>query len=1026
MGKASLSGRRFGPFELNPSTGELRKNGIRIKFPNQAFQLLSLLTDRAGELVTREEIRVALWPNETVVEWEHSINTAMKRIRAALGDSTSKPVYVETLRGRGYRFVGLVEACELPPSAIAPQLQRRNRPPAPMLVDQAIAGREVSHYRVLEMIGKGGMGIVYKAEDLRLGRQVALKFLPLERVADPVALARLEREARTASILNHPNICTIYDVELKISGAFIAMELLEGGTLSERLDGTKTPFSTSELLDFAIKVANALEAAHERNIIHRDIKPANIFLTKGGEPKVLDFGLSKPAPRWLSNSGLTAGASKRGASLCSAGEDLTASGATPGTTAYMSPEQTRGEELDARTDLYSFGALLYEVATGRQAFRNYSSLLPPTDAARHPQKLWEILARLLEPDRELRYQTAGDVASELRRLKRDISAVSGSRPTAEVEDVPPLPENKLFRWIVLASLAAVSALALTLLGWRVFGPARPPAALPLPEILTSDTGNQIAGDFSPDGKRVVYCWNGFDESNYDLYALTIRGGGPPQRLTSDIDAEYSPAWSPDGKSIAFLKGPAAGVAALMLMSASGGPARKLCDTSMSVAPFYRRIEWSPDSRWIVMEGEPSADQDYALAAVSVSNGERHKLTFPEPSQGDLQPAFAPDGQTLAFVKDVGNGVSRLFLLPVSAEMAPRGAPRPLRFPGFEKFNITSPRWISGRELIFTSNRGGSGRLWRAPVDGASEPVILSSMGENISFPAVSRDGKRLLFSRNWVDANIWLVPADPLAVNPPRLLAATPTDSIPDFSLDGAEIAFNSERSGSTEIWLADRNGASPRQLTHYGGPVTGSARWSPDGKWIAYDSRAEGQPDIYVIPSAGGTAQRLTKDPAADIMPFWSPNGRWIYFCSGRSGVRQVWRIPPQGGLAEQITKTGGCAPHITPDGNTIYYMKQSGPIASVWMAPADGGEEMLVLNNVLDRCLALSRDRLYYVAQSSDQAHPSLRYMDLRTHKVDTVRIIPGHVSPSITVSPDGTSVLYRQVDRQGSNLMLVDTFH
>lgn len=465
----------------------------------------------------------------------------------------------------------------------------------------------------------------------------------------------------------------------------------------------------------------------------------------------------------------------------------------------------------------------------------------------------------------------------------------------------------------------------------------------------------------------------------------------------------------------------------MLMPASGGPARKLCDTSMRVAPQYRRIDWSPDSRWIVMEGEPSGDQDYALTAVSVPAGERQKLTFPGPNQGDLQPAVSPDGKMLAFIKDVGNGVALPFLLPISSAMMARGSPQPLRLRNLQKFGVSMPRWLPGsRELIVASNRGGPGRLWRTSVDGSSEPLLLASLGDRISFPAVSRDGKRLLFSRYSEDANIWSAPVDAKAAAPPKLVAATPSDSVPDFSPDGSAITFDSDRSGTREIWVSDRNGGSPRQLTNYGGPVTGSARWSPDGKSIAYDSRVEGQPDIYVIPSAGGAAQRLTKDPAAEIMPFWSPNGGWIYFCSARSGTRQIWRIPSHGGMEEQITKTGGCAPRVTPDGSTIYYMKRSGPIASIWKVPADGGDETLVLNNVIDRCFAVSRGRLYHVARLPDEPHVSLRYLDLTTNKVTIVRTLVGHVSPTIAVSPEGTSVLYRQVDRQGSNLMLVDNFH
>jgi eukaryotic-like serine/threonine-protein kinase len=347
---------RFGPFEANTYTGELHKHGTRIKIAPQAFQILALLAGRPGELITREEIQRVVWPNETVVEFDHSINTAVKRIREALNDSRSEPRYLETLPRRGYRFIAAVERVPIAAAPTRPQTQ------APTRESDPAAGQTISHYRVLEQLGRGGMGVVYKAEDTRLGRLVALKFLTGEPEPDPQALERFHCEARMASSLNHPNVCTVYDLELNGSGGFIAMELLTGETLRERLS---RPLLTGLVLDIAIQVAKALEAAHERGIIHRDIKPANIFITERGEVKVLDFGVAKPV--WPRHGDL----------------DLTRTGGSPGTAAYMSPEQARGEELDGRSDLYSFGVVLREMAVGQD----------------RPQKLSEIVTRLLHHER---------------------------------------------------------------------------------------------------------------------------------------------------------------------------------------------------------------------------------------------------------------------------------------------------------------------------------------------------------------------------------------------------------------------------------------------------------------------------------------------------------------------------------------------------------------------------------------------------------------------------------------------------
>ncbi len=500
---------RFGAFEVDLKAGELYsatatadRSVSRIVLSQQPFRLLRMLIESEGALVTREEIQKKFWPNDTVVEFDHSINVAIGKLRRALGDSADAPQYIATLPSRGYRLMVPVErrsVAEDFPGVAAAQgagdvgAAVRLQPTRAVLI-----GQTVSHYRVLDIIGGGGMGVVYRAEDLKLGRRVAMKFLPEEMATDVPALQRFEREARTASSLNHPNICTIYEFGEHQGHPFLVMELLQGETLRDRLAaaGAKAlPFE--ELLDVALQITDGLQAAHEQGIVHRDIKPANIFLTNKGVCKILDFGLAK-----LEFSHTEAekheghcGQNPTRSAAASFETSFSRTGSAMGTAGYMSPEQVRGEKLDARSDLFSFGLVLYEMATGRRAFngetvelvhdaiinqvqapvRELNSTLPP--------ELEQITNSALEKDRERRYQHASDIRTDLQQLKRDetglltaASAISsrgavtasasgggwGERPGKAKAIEAPYAETKPFkkRWpIIAAALIVVAAVA---------------------------------------------------------------------------------------------------------------------------------------------------------------------------------------------------------------------------------------------------------------------------------------------------------------------------------------------------------------------------------------------------------------------------------------------------------------------------------------------------------------------------------------------------------------------------------------
>jgi eukaryotic-like serine/threonine-protein kinase len=464
---------RFGVFELDLRSGELRPavagNGMRtIVLQEQPFQILRLLIERDGEVATREEIRKNLWPNDTAVDFNHSINVAIATLRRALRDSTEEPQYIATVARRGYRFLAPTEwvRTEEEPSVVeANPSDNGERPEAAGLI-----GKKILHYRVLEVIGGGGMGMVYKAEDLKLGRRVALKFLPEELTGDPLSLRRFEREAQTASSLNHANICTIHAIEEYEGQPFIAMELLEGETLRDRLAASETnSLSFPTLLDIAAQICNGLAAAHGKGIVHRDIKPANIFLTRQGPVKILDFGLAKLAatddhgeekdkgPTRPTASSAGSSGQKSSAAIQEADASLTRTGMAIGTAGYMSPEQIRKERLDARTDLFSFGLVLYEMAIGQRPFTGqtaeavHHAILHDAPAAAHdvnpaiPPRLEAVIAKALEKDRTQRYQSAAAMGQDLQELQ-------GKKRR-------PLPD--LWKWLV----ATVLLLAVAAGGW---------------------------------------------------------------------------------------------------------------------------------------------------------------------------------------------------------------------------------------------------------------------------------------------------------------------------------------------------------------------------------------------------------------------------------------------------------------------------------------------------------------------------------------------------------------------------------
>jgi eukaryotic-like serine/threonine-protein kinase len=866
-------------------------------------------------------------------------------------------------------------------------------------------GQIISHYRVVDKLGEGGMGVVYKALDTRLDRMVALKVLPPERVADADRKRRFVREAKAASALNHPNIITIYDIDSANGIDFIVMEFIPGRTFDRLIP--RHGLRLNETLKYSVQIADALAAAHQAGIVHRDLKPGNVMVTEQGLVKVLDFWLAK-----LTEPTGT-GEDEATRSL----KPTTEEGSIVGTVSYMSPEQAEGKKIDARSDIFSFGALLYEMVTGRRAFQGNSPIAILSAILREepkaagqvveglPRELERVIGRCLRKSPERRFQAMPDLKVALEELKEESDSGTLGAVTA-----PRRPKRRRVAWSIalLVVVGVVGAL------WfdRSTVKAPEPALTAIP--LTTYPGLQDEPDFSPDGNQVVFSWDGENQDNRDIYVKLIGTGGPPLRLTTDPADDYGPRWSPDGRFIAFLRDLAPGKAALLLIPALGGPERRIAEVVTMHAPLSLpgpHLAWSPDGKSLVISTRESATGPCALFLLSIESGEREQLTSP-PAQslGDSTPAFSPDGQTLAFTRSMDFKLSDLYFLASSHRSVPAGGEKRLTF---ENRGAEHPAWTTdGREIVFSAQL----ELWRinVPRSGGKTPEAqqLSSLGDNLSAPSISHSGRRLTYTHLLFHSSIWRLAAPILAVNPgadrdkiPKsvnrpapFLSSTRSDSEPQFSPDGRKIAFASDRSGNVEIWVSDSDGSNSSQLTSFGGPDVTTPHWSPDAGRIAFDSNAAGQYDIWTISANGGKPQRMTTDPANDGNPSWSRDGRWIYFDSARTGEQQLWKIPASGGEAIQVTRDGGFAPLESPDGKFVFYLKSSLADGSLWRVPVAGGQASKILEGVSSyHNLALVDSGLFFVPTRATAAGSSLQFRaSLRTRSSRS----PDSKSPSIAM--------------------------
>ncbi|MBI4454402.1 MAG: PD40 domain-containing protein [Acidobacteria bacterium] len=737
-------------------------------------------------------------------------------------------------------------------------------------------GKTISHYRILEQLGSGGMGVVYKAEDLRLGRRVALKFLPEGFSEDLLLLERFRREARAASALNHPNICAIYDIDEYEGRPFLVMELLEGNTLRQRIGGR--PLKTEKLLDLGIQIADALQTAHSKGIVHRDIKSLNIFVAQRGQAKILDFGLAKltpdPASRDVHASTLP--------TVQVSTELLTSPGTALGTVEYMSPEQALGEELDARTDLFSFGVMLYEMATGTLPFRGntspavFDAILHkiPTPLTRLnpelPDELEHIINKALEKDRKLRYQSAAEIQTDLARLRRD--SESGSSSTFAPSAFRALP-----RYRVAVSLALGAVLLAAILWVLLPRTDRESSEVRLSlkkaafTQLTTQPGEELFPSLAPDGKSVAYASR--ISGNWDIYLLRF-GGENAMNLTRDSTADDTqPAFSPDGEHIVF-RSEREG-AGIFVMGATGESVKRLAD-------FGFNPVWSADSKQVLFATESvtsnpnNRGSGSRLWAVNVATGEKRQIAKVDA----VQPHWSPQGYRIAYwtIEGPDHPSGQRDIWTMKAD-------------GSDLIAVTNdpavdwnPVWgPDGRHLYFSSDRGGSMNLWRVPIDeksgkvaGEPEPVTTggSAFRQHVS---TSRDGRRMVYVEQTVTANLQKVAFDPT----------------------GEKVL------------------GSPASITH-GSRVALSPAPSPEGEWLVFWSGGR-QEDIFVVRSDGKDLRQLTDDLEKDRGPRWSPDGKHIAFYSNRSGTFEIWTIRPDGSDLQRLTEGDVIHPVWSPDSSRL-----------------------------------------------------------------------------------------------------------
>ncbi|HKW87786.1 MAG TPA: protein kinase [Candidatus Acidoferrales bacterium] len=827
-----------------------------------------------------------------------------------------------------------------------------------MAETSSLIGRTISHYRVVEKLGGGGMGVVYKAEDLELGRHVALKFLPENLISDSHALERFRREARAASALNHPNICTIYEIGRADERYFIAMEYLEGQTLKHRISERAMP--AVETLELAVEIADALDAAHAKGIVHRDIKPGNIFITSRGHAKILDFGLAKQSP---ADAGKTMGSRTRDLKSDPGEEHLTSPGVALGTVAYMSPEQARGEPLDARSDLFSFGAVLYEMATGALPFRGettaviFAAILekphvPPVRLNPDvPARLEEIINKSLEKDRKLRYQSAADMRADLQRLKRDTdsgrssagsgagtetkmaagaggglpapgqasaaAATTGSHASGSTSVAALAREHK---WGVAATIV-VALILIAGAGYGIYAFLHRPINRASWEQITNlpDAVSQPA--LSPDGHMVAFVRGPETFVTHGQIYVKLLPNGIPRQLTNDDTDKDFPTFSPDGSEVDYTVLDNDFNWDTYAVPLIGGAPRLLL-------PNASGLSWIGPQR--VMFSEIKASPHMGIVTADSNRANERDVYQPATQRGMAHhSAMSPDGKWVLVVEMDNSGWTRCRLVPSSGSDAGR--------PVGPEGRCTDAEWSpTGTWMYFAANAGQGFHLWRERFpDGQPEQITFGPTQEQGI--ALDPAGKFLITAAGSEESTIWLHDE-----NGERQITSEGSVSQLVFSRDGKKLFFLLMKASfegsfiSGDLQMADLTTGDVTQVNP--GAQCGVFDVSPDGTQVTatvYDEKQE--PHIWLIPR-NHSAPPKELIPEETDEPLYAPDGA-IFFRRRIAGVNSYYRYGRDGAQTKLPFSGVSEVKDISPDGHWMWGWGQN---------PDDPNHSIDVLINV------------------------------------------------------------------------------